>query len=388
MALHGTISIIFATVANSIVSVIILIVLLYRQCRQDQNKTRKCCTPRKTIQNLTYAAITSFILCASIAGITYILKPDSISARIITFMSGIVLWHVGIILMYILLMLRVHHAFKGTQYASSKRIKIIFAVLLCICIICLTAYPMGAIIFIGNGYHESDEESQIFINVWTIGTEISDLMITVFLIRTFVKKMLLLAVNMHNSFVDDPNELNKQQKVLLNIMTKYFVLSAISAFATQLLGLIICAYILSLDFDEFEEGVIITIIIVFGLQLYVNNICLFLTFDVNDVFYQKCCKCCDRNVMSYFQKRTQRKVTEKHYELRTRLLTEGSNVGMIQESVSKNSKISMSRPPSEDLINISGGSSHFDTKVNTGYDAPGLQDNDVTEGNTDATRYH
>ena len=55
--------------------------------------------------------------------------------------------------------------------------------------------------------------------------------------------------------------------------------------------------------------------------------------------------------MVHVQKITQKKVSEKNYELRMRLLTEGSNAAMIQESASMNGKIGISTTPITDNDN-------------------------------------
>ena len=337
-------------IINVIFSAFLLTHLLYHQSKVESVTSRKCwnCTPWKLLYNLTYAAIGSFILCAFVFGIyhLYILALD-VDASIIIHISGFLTWHIGEIFTYILLMLRVHYAFKDTEYATSRRVNITFFSLLCIYILCIAVFIIGSVVALLVLDNYSDEV--YFIIPWAIGSEIGDLLITIFLICLFVKKMVLFAANMHNLFMEEPNELNQQQKGLLNVMTKYFLLSTIATLTTQVV--IVLEFIgvfQSVFFHIDNEALGIANPFALILQLYTNNICLFLTFDVNDRLYTKLCKCCNKMVMVHFERITQKKVSEKNDELRVRLLTEGSNAAMIQEIVSMNNKIGLSNAPTND----------------------------------------
>ena len=336
-------------VINVIFSVFLLILLVYRQSKVESVNTRKCCncTPWRLLHNLTYAAIGSFILCALTFGIFLLddIAADEL-ADIILYRFVIFTWHIGQILTYILLMLRVHYAFKDTQYASSPRVNLIFSALLFIYILCDALFLIGAVVH----YLASDNYTAVYLFVtWVIVIEISDLLITIFLISTFVKKMVLFAVNMHNSFIKDPNELNQQQKRLLNVMTRYFLLSTIATLTTQVVLVLGGIYMLQFFVLYINhEGLMFAFCFAALMQLYANNICLFLTFDVNEELYAKLCKCCNKMVMVHVQKITQKKVSQRNYQLKVRLLKEGSNPVMIQESVLMNSKIGISTIPITD----------------------------------------
>ena len=73
------------------------------------------------------------------------------------------------------------------------------------------------------------------------------------------------------------NRINDAQKKLLQLMTKYFVVSLIAVISSQILSLIFCI--------DKDTTFIINCIewLLFSIDCTINTVCLYLIFAVNDI---------------------------------------------------------------------------------------------------------
>ena len=223
----------------------------------------------------------------------------------------VIIWEVSQALIYILLMLRVHHSFKNTKYAISKSVYIIFIISnILFCAISI-AYVFHKLLEVPPDEEEQFRTqftySRTLDGVYQIGLELIDLFISILLILLFIKKMIDVTVDVQLS------QLNKEKNVLLHITAKYFVLSFVATLWTQLVTFLYSVHwvfrrvVPELSAD-IERHIATGFWMMDGI---VNPICLYLIFEVNDAYYQRLCGGCHAYSKLCFRKYTMRNVKRK-----------------------------------------------------------------------------
>ena len=214
-------------------------------------------------------------------------------------------------------MLRLYHSFNGTKYAIPKYIVIIFIVLIIIWVLnSFTSVILHCIAYLNS----DDNLSKISYGTYQIGMEITDLIISVFLIMLFINKMIKVTVDLHSikSHIlinDEISRLNDNQKVLLNIIAKYFVLSFIATTWTQISCLFFCVVWVLYVYDHHEAYIVAWDImdVFWYLDGIINPICLYLIFEINDKYYQKFCNGSHSFARLCFRRCTQRELRKKKW---------------------------------------------------------------------------
>ena len=304
------------------------IILVFRiHCTYSYN------TPSKSIRNLAYLAIICFIISMTTGVSTIFISYSNINWTYTKYaicnIFIVISWNCAQILIYISLLHRIFDTFRATKYELSQFNLICFAILICLYILCCISWIISTILNISHDKkHVFDTNDDIFNfegfgigDFYALGIEILDLLICIFLITMFIKKMVSLTVDLNDNVFgsgsicnDDHHEtsLNDHQRKLLNIMTKYFILSLIATISTQIECLLLCInWFFNLYFDD---GMMIQITswiieIVFPLDCMINSLCIFLLFDINKDLYNKWCKLCHFCCLEFcFKKNTEKKI--------------------------------------------------------------------------------
>ena len=235
------------------------------------------------------------------------------------------IWDVAQFLIYLILFLRLYHAFYGTQYAISSKIHAIFVILAIIYILVIIAGIVKIAIFVFNyeqkkPFNRRDYQLRYDTGAaYIIGFEVVDLCISVALITLFINKLLIVAVDLRlnqpeSSINDEALRLVQHQKLLSDITAKYFILSVTATSWTQIAALLtaICYF----GEDYISENTLLILynssIIFWYIDGIINPICLFLIFEVNDVWYQKLCRGCHAFSKLCFKKYTKKSVRKKY----------------------------------------------------------------------------
>ena len=326
MALMSVILSIIAII-SCIICIITLIALIYSIHTMPDNSR-----PHKVSIRYTYTAIVFFIISALMFSFNCLYKYPAnmniILYKIIMDISGLS-WNLAQFFLYLLLFERVYHAFQGTKYSVSKYAIIFFVFL-------LLSYLLSSIVvslyqnfqsYQSNAWNVSSE-------IYAIGEEIIDLILSVYLITIFIHKLLRITVDLNDSesekFVNSQiGVLNEEQKKLIHLMTKYFILSFVATLTTQLESLLYCVGYFVMQYDNYLTLYISWIL--WPIDCAVNSVCLFLIFEVNEKWYRKLCKGCHAFIKLWFKRTTKRKLRKKYFgdenvELEINLLNDPSIV--------------------------------------------------------------
>eukprot|EP01084_Bolivina_argentea_P235335 396022_1 len=232
-------------------------------------------------------------------------------------------WTIGQIFIYWLLLLRLYFAFADTNYALSKHYYILFSVLMFIFFICCVSGLIGNILegqyYYNNNSKIKEQTFYNFFSLYAFGTELTDLLITVLLVTLFIKKLLMVTTDMSanqcDRFVNNESAiLNIEQKMLLNVVTKFFILTLFATIATQIdIALATIAFI-ALRCGSIK-GYHIAHYLYWWLRpidCAINSICLYLLPETSDGNYKKICKGCDAYIRLCCKRITKQRI-KKHY---------------------------------------------------------------------------
>ena len=305
------------TYSLSILSMITCIILVASliHSHHSHKATHYQTETKLSVLSMTYLAIFSYILMdiSQIAENSFSLDTWG---RIVCRLLKICFWCLAQLFLYNLLILRLHYSFNGTKYAISKKVYIIYVLLifsfLFLSLASLIGYSIGIV-------HDDQIELDATHGAFQIGLEVTDLSMSVFLIILFVNKMIHVTVDLHayqsDIFIDDQvSRFNENQKILLNITAKYFVLSSIATVWTQMASLVmLIAWICEVfGSEDAYDAVDVLVNVTLFLDGIANPICLFLIFEVNDKWYRRGCSGCHAFARLCFRRCTQRKVRKKY----------------------------------------------------------------------------
>eukprot|EP01084_Bolivina_argentea_P013172 24689_1 len=280
----------------------------------------------KKIVYLTYGSVAAFglsMLVFAVSNTMYMsYSRRNCICAITTTVAYLLLYTMSQILIYWLLIIRIYQTFHGTKYALSNHIKIPFSLLLIIFCMCGIAGTITDL----YGYSCTQDiidlkQFFVFSSMYSFGTEVIDFIITVFLVILFIKKLLIVTtdINDNESHLFVNNEisiLNNQQKMLLNIITKFFVLTLFATLATQIdILLITIVTIIDINDDSEETSLIINRMywILRPIDCVINGICLHLMLETNDNDYRKICRGCDAYMRLCCKRIAKKSVKKKKY---------------------------------------------------------------------------
>ena len=279
---------------SGLICLITLIALIIRIYKVSNNKR-----PNKISLKMTYTAISLFVTSMLFYCFPWTYTPNP--NRIVLFdIVSTVSWNLAQFIVYLLLFERVYHAFNNTKYSVSKYTVIWFMIL-------SFAYLSSVVVYILWDIQAPNSNSEnVFGDIYSIGEEVIDLILSVYMIAIFMNKLFQLTVDLAGN--DLPEILTIQQQRLIHIMTKYFILSFIATLVTQLESLIYC-------FAEFSgtqgdyKWILYVSFLLWPIDCAVNSICLFLIFDINERLYIKSCGKFHTCIKTLFNRRIKRKLT-------------------------------------------------------------------------------
>ena len=306
------------------ICLIILIALIYNIHNAPSN-----IKPNKRSIRLTYTVIallivSTFFFCFNGS---YIANFNINVELALILLDGIstIAWNLAQFFVYLLLFERIYHAFNQTKYSVSKYTIIWFTIL-------SVGYLVSSILMyiLWSMQSPFSVTEDVFGDVYAIGEEIIDLILSIYLIGIFINKLLQLTIDLNENdsekYINSQGgALNEQQQRLIDLMTKYFVLSFMATLITQLESLVYCIGY----FDDSGWGYWVLYVswILWPVDCAVNSICLFLIFEINGKWYHKWCKGFHACIKLFFKRATKRKLRKKYFgdqnvELEINLLNE------------------------------------------------------------------
>ena len=259
---------------------------------------------------LTYTSISLFIVSTFIFCVATVqFDTQTMEYTILDFIDSIS-WNLAQLMVYLLLFERVYHAFHGTKYSVNKCNIISFTILL------LSYSIVGIVAFVPKIWLPSSSPwKDISGDIYVIGEEIIDLMLSIYLIAMFIIKLLQITVDLNDNISEkfinaEIAVLNEQQKKLINIMTKYFMLSFIATLITQLESLVYGVGHFVWYYDN--DWTLYISWILWPIDCAVNSVCLFLIFDMNNEWYLKSCKGFHACIKLWFKRVTKRRIQKKY----------------------------------------------------------------------------
>eukprot|EP01083_Nonionella_stella_P022823 63093_1 len=232
----------------------------------------------------------------------------------------LLLYSISQVLIYWLLILRIHHVFDGTQYASSKCTYTVFMVMLILFFICSMVGVVEDTLEYDHTTYSTSDNLYNLESMYSFGVESLDFSITAFLMTLFITKLLMVTTDLQDNkshlFVDSEiAQLNSEQMLLLNINTRFFVLTLFATLATQI---DIALFTLGLIAWRLNASHLYSLLHVMywwlrPIDCVINSICLYLMLDVNEAHYQMMCKGMDAYIRLCC-KRIARKRIKKKYD--------------------------------------------------------------------------
>ena len=302
---------------SEITCVMTLISLIYKN-----HIIRRTQETKSIVLTLTYLTIVSYIM----SNTWHIIKhttSDTWSIWDFTMrkVSNCIIygaWIISQVLIYTLLMLRLHLSFKETKYAISKLIYVGFCIFMILFILSYGLYIFENILFI------EDKLDNITLSVslnhgigsaYIVSAEITDFVISVILISLFIAKMNQVTADSNSHSIDrEISRLNEQQNALINVSAKYFILSFVATLWTQISILLFCVVWILNDLNqtnEVEWTMWRWFLVFFYGDGIVNPICLYLLFEINDGCYHRICHRCHSLARLCFRKCTQRRMRKQ-----------------------------------------------------------------------------
>eukprot|EP01084_Bolivina_argentea_P195818 335826_1 len=306
-----------------LISIILLLSLIYSN--HIANTADNTFHTKSIVLKVTYGCIVSYIFSNLLRLVYTILQIQENSTVLYILFNSIeyMAWNIALAFIYILLMLRLHHSFHNTKYAVSKSIYVLFTVLICLYLL-ITLIP---IVFYITYYQFNPTKQHLTalyyydiasMGVYIIALVIVDLVISVLLLTLFIKKIIVVTVDLYSVqseiYVNyEIAKLNNQQKLLLNISAKYFILSFVATVWTQITIFLNLIWFIAINWEWELQDVIFYIWNVFSaMDAIINQICLYLIFEVNDDKYQRLCRGCHSLAKLCFRKWTERTVIKRY----------------------------------------------------------------------------
>ena len=183
----------------------------------------------------------------------------------------------------------------------------------------ILVYIGGAAVYIRHRYYHRDlvklDVQKVNEIIFAFGTEIVDLILSIYLIVVFVKKLIAVTIDLYDDGSPNESLLSDKQTELLSLVTKYFILSFIATLSTQIASGIWCIYWVGYYFNNEEmqiwSGDFIWPTLI-PIDCAINTICLFLIFEQNSKWYNKSCSKCHSLILECFRRSTMAKIRIKY----------------------------------------------------------------------------
>ena len=232
-------------------------------------------------------------------------------------------WHLGQVMVYFYLLIRLYNGFKGTVYSIKWNISITLSILLCCyligCLIILSIIVWYIIWYLtiatntDNGLDNLpyDEELQILFKSITL---MVDFMLSLSLLVIFVYKLRKISEslnvmihdeydlisndnsNINSLLIQDRETLQTQNENIYNVISKVLILGVIMIISSQIsLILSLVDWIRNKDTND-------TLTVVYslfkGLHTLIASLSVFLGFEFTHNWYICCCGACHRHIKS------------------------------------------------------------------------------------------
>lgn len=242
---------------------------------------------------------------------------------------AVISWNFAQILVYILLLLRIRHSFSDTIYKIHDCIYIIFLILLSIYILCCFMWILNSMIAIKiYDYDEIEliDEYNYLNNAYVFSVEIIDLIISILLIYVFIKQIIKIAVDLStneygtssssSSIDSNYSSFNIHQRKLMNIISRYSLLSIIATICTQLNTFLYCSILISSKINPNNDHnwifwAFYADKLLFCIDCIINPLCLHLLFAQNEYLYGKLCNKCHIFIALSFRRSTKKRIRKK-----------------------------------------------------------------------------
>ena len=278
-----------------ILTVILIIIFIISLCL-----IKIAVHPNKT-DCLTVVAVSIYVISAICSCIHALILPSSIKdyyLGLLAAMTGFS-WLIAQILVDMLLIIRLKHAFIETKYETKK-----ITIMLLNVTLALFAFVgfTKTIIFLYESITIPSSNSSKVYSSYDLSYAISntimaiiDLILSISLIYLFVSKLILIAVQSVKNNIDSlTNYYNQQNKQilsqLLNVAVKYMILASISVTATQILIIYwtVRDYVVAYTKDAtiWVWGVVFENML-WPIEILLNSICIILYLPKTDKIYNK-----------------------------------------------------------------------------------------------------
>eukprot|EP01084_Bolivina_argentea_P152703 266331_1 len=357
-----------STVTSSIICIITLIILLYHLCSNENKKIDAL---------IRYISIL-VIVCCSIASIATIITTATISKEFMpknsllehiantTTVIQLSAWLFGEFFLYLLLLQRL----KQTYYDSAFRVSNLTYMSLVLILIIFLLIQICRLILLAEFYFKFIPDSDINLNNYgdstftlLIAATIIHLVVAVMLLYMFLHRLLKLFIMVsYNNIrqysgygIKKPNypelhALNEEQKSMLNLITKYCVLSVVTIISGQIYfgtSLIHSQAIkTSPNRDRFYIISYGIRRVIFAIDCVVNCICVLLLFSFQSKLYRILCGGCDLLCQSICTKYVQKRIKKEYRKMHEKLIfNDGTkdNDAVIELSISKSNHKSNSK---------------------------------------------
>ena len=217
-----------------------------------------------------------------------------IEMYIINVLFGI-LWALGTVSIYILFIKRLHLTFYGTKWNISKNM---YRLLYFGCALFLMVFIMADISYymkLGGTISENNYTDMAVLNI--ILQQIIDFVLSITLMTIFIQRLRRLNIEIgvndnnfdKNKSIQSDSTLNKSQMMIVSSMSKVTILSCVAIISTQVF-LIYEGIIYWLGTPVMLNNIRYLLV---ALDCSINSICVVLSFDFANRFYNRLCCCCD-----------------------------------------------------------------------------------------------
>jgi len=325
----------YLAICTSGISLIIMILYVCNACKHNKNASK-------------LAVLLGFfgIICYMISSITRALyhyysinsDSDNIICDIFEAMQSI-FWHFGNLFCYFLYMNSLYYAFNASRYAFSKiSCGIVFFMILLYCMCLCTLIPaaliktkMDDVIDVDVSGFESNKD--VYHDIYRLGTQILDIIISMVLLVLFIRKLRLITENLYEmeslqshlkpslsvSDMDVDSRIYDSKEILFNLMAKMFVVSIAMIISTQItcIGLSIHditrnTYESRKCYQDFMWGLWRC---VRSIDCLISSIALFLYFNFTKKYYYCLCNKCHTCIQNYCKNVTESRINAKQYSI-------------------------------------------------------------------------
>eukprot|EP01084_Bolivina_argentea_P057875 105694_1 len=273
--------------------------------------------------------ISSTVLCAYGAGnltYEYLVFKDKIS-NVEYYLGDVIgesLYGIELTFTYLVFLYKFKIAFQATTYQSPQYVHNIFYVMIGIFLLNRVVYCIWKG-FQDFTHYTSVQENDSYATVYFWTEEIIDLCISISMVYLFVSKLFKVAARMKTPINSHELILNIEQKQLIDVITKYTLISVTSVVFTQIqlsfisVLTVVYIYILRIYDDEtsynkhiygYETCMRISGVI-FGLDSVINAGCIFFNFAFTESIYVRVCKSCHSYCKMWATKAIKKKITNE-----------------------------------------------------------------------------